>query len=280
MKQRVITATIGIIIAIVVLILHKTIVYPIVVALIAAFSVHEILTVAGCGHKDFPGHHAMCMGFAVVVPMVKWFGIPEIWCLFAASLIVFIMFAGYVYDHKKLPFGKLAIMVTVTCLVTLSVTCLVSLRNMDSVHGICYVVMALMSAWIPDSGAYFVGTACGKTKLCPEISPKKTVEGAVGGIIVTGIVFAIYGLCYQLVMDRFYDIQFTVNYIPLVIITMIAAPISMIGDLSASLLKREYGVKDYGNLLPGHGGVADRFDSVYFVLPYMMLAFSAFKVFC
>ncbi|MBQ7784491.1 MAG: phosphatidate cytidylyltransferase, partial [Oscillospiraceae bacterium] len=131
-------------------------------------------------------------------------------------------------------------------------------------------------AWIPDAGAYFVGTACGKHKLCPEISPKKTVEGAVGGLVVTAVVFAVYGFAYQQFMKSVHGIDFGVNYPALVLIMPIAAVISMVGDLSASLLKREYGIKDYGKLLPGHGGVVDRFDSVYFVLPYIMLVFNAF----
>lgn len=280
MKERMITAFIGISVGIAVLLLNNTFVYPLFVSFIAAMSVHEILTVCQCGFKKFPVHYFMCLGFAVIMPVLTWFSqISIIWRLFAASLIVFCMFTGYVFDHKKLPFDKLAVMVTGTCLITLSVTCLVSLRNMDSVHGICYVVMALMAAWIPDAGAYFVGTAIGKTKLCPDISPKKTVEGAVGGLIVTGIVFWLFGLGYKLFMQNVMGIEITVNYVALVIIMVIATPISMIGDLSASLLKREYGIKDFGKLLPGHGGVVDRFDSVYFVLPYIMLVFSAFRVF-
>lgn len=278
MKQRVITAFIGIVVAILVLILNNTVVYPLMVAAIAIGSIHEILTVSNCGFKKFPTHYILCMLFALAMPVMGYYEISYIWRLFVAALIVFLLFAGYVADNKKLQFDKLATMITATCLITLSVTCLVSLRNISSVHGICYVVMALMGAWVPDSGAYFVGTACGKHKLCPSISPKKTVEGAVGGIIVTGIVFGIYGFCYQQIMHQF-GVDFSVNYIPLVIIAMISAVISMVGDLTASLLKREYDIKDYGNFFPGHGGIVDRFDSVYFVLPYMMLAYSAFKIY-
>ncbi len=276
MKTRIITSLVGIAIGIAVLFLHNTLIYPLMVAAIAAMSVQEILTVCGCGMKKYPGHFIMCMIFAVSMPLFAYYEIAYIWRIFAASLIVFFMFAGYVYDHKKLPFDKLACMTTVTCLVTLSVTCLVSLKNISDIHGICYVVMALMAAWIPDAGAYFVGTACGKHKLCPEISPKKTIEGAVGGLIVTAIVFVVYGFAYQQFMKSVHGIDFGVNYPALVLIMPIAAVISMVGDLSASLLKREYGIKDYGKLLPGHGGVVDRFDSVYFVLPYIMLVFNAF----
>ncbi len=276
MKTRILTASVAIAVAVAVLILNDTFIYPLMVALIAVLSVHEILTVCGCGSEKYPGHYAMCLAFAATIPILTWFPqIGNIWRLFAASLIVFIMFVGYVADHKKLPFDKLAVMITVTCLITLSVTCLVSLRNMSELHGICYVVMSLMAAWIPDAGAYFVGTAIGKHKLCPDISPKKTIEGAVGGFVVTAAIFVFFGIGYKNIMAST-GVFFEVNYVVLALVTLIAAVISMIGDLSASLLKREYGIKDFGKLLPGHGGIVDRFDSVYFVLPYMMLIFNAF----
>lgn len=274
MKTRIITAIVGITIGIIVMILSNTFVFPVAVAAIAVMSVYEILNVCGC--RKYPVHFGMCLLFAAVIPILTWFNnIGEVWRLFAASVIVFFMFAGYVADHKKLPFDKLAVMITATCLITLSVTCLVSLKNMSDIHGICYVIMALMAAWIPDGGAYFVGTFLGKHKLCPDISPKKTVEGAAGGLIVTAVVFVLYGMGYKYVMHT-KGIDFDVNYIALAIVMLIAAVISMVGDLSASLLKREYGIKDFGKILPGHGGVVDRFDSVYFVLPYIMLVFNAF----
>lgn len=275
MKQRLITAVIGITVGILVLLLNNTIVYPIFVAFIAVMAVQEVLTVCGC--RKYPVHFGMCLLFAAVIPLLTWFPqIGMIWRMFAASLIVFFMFAGYVADHKKLPFDKLAVMITASSLITFSITCLVSLKNMSEIHGICYVIMALMAAWIPDAGAYFVGTAFGKHKLCPDISPKKTVEGAVGGFIVTAVVFVFFGMGYKYVMHTYKGIDFDVNYIALAVVMLIAAVISMVGDLSASLLKREYNIKDYGKLLPGHGGVVDRFDSVFFVLPYIMLVFNAF----
>lgn len=275
MKQRLITAVVGISVGILVLCLNNTLIFPIFVSFIAIMSVQEILTVCGC--RKFPVHFGMCLLFAAAIPMLTWFPqVGIVWRMFVASLIVFFMFAGYVADHKKLPFDKLAVMVTVTSLITFSITCLVSLKNMSDIHGICYVVMALMAAWIPDAGAYFVGTACGKHKLCPDISPKKTIEGAVGGFVVTAVVFVFFGMGYKYFMHTVKGIDFDVNYIALAVIMLIAAVISMVGDLSASLLKREYNIKDYGKLLPGHGGVVDRFDSVFFVLPYIMLVFNAF----
>ncbi len=277
LKTRILTAIVGITVGVTVLFLNNTIIYPLFVSLISAMSVYEVLSVCQC--RKYPVHCVMSLVFAVSMPILSYYNISMMWRFFTASLLCFLMFAGYVADHKKLPFDKLAVMIAAASLISLSVTCLVSLRNMDKVHGICYVVMSLMAAWVPDAGAYFVGTAFGKHKLCPDISPKKTVEGAVGGLVVTSVVFALYAKGYQMFMHSFKGVDFEINYAGLIIIMIIAALISMVGDLSASLLKREYGIKDFGNLLPGHGGAVDRFDSVYFVLPYMMLIFSAFKIF-
>jgi phosphatidate cytidylyltransferase len=282
MLKRILTAVIGIAFGIAVVAMHNTIVYPIVVALVAALSVHELLTACECGIKKFPVHYLMCEAFALLLPILNWFeGIHLIWKIFAGTMIVFFLFAGFVADNKKLPFSKLAMMVSVTLLVTLSVSCLNSLVKLSPTHGVCYVVMSLMAAWLPDAGAYFVGSAIGKHKMCPDISPHKTIEGAVGGVVVSVIVFAIYAAIYRLVMAQLFDAHFSVNYLYLSIGVVIAAVISIIGDLSASLIKREYGIKDFGNIFPGHGGMVDRFDSVYFVLPFVMLSMTAFgeKVF-
>lgn len=276
MAQRIITAVIGISVGIGIMFLHNTILLPLAVCVIAAVSVHEMLTACKTGFKFFPVHYIFCEVFAVSIPLMSWFDeIGYVWKLFIACVIVFLMFAGFVADNKKLSFSKLAIMVTVTCLVTLSCNCLISLVKLSPVHGVCYVVMSLMAAWLPDAGAYFVGSAIGKHKLCPDISPKKTIEGAVGGLVISAVVFAVYAFIYCKV-QAFRGYEFSVNYLLLSATVIAAGIISIFGDLSASLIKREYNIKDYGSFFPGHGGFADRFDSVYFVLPFTMFVFNAF----
>ena len=104
--------------------------------------------------------------------------------------------------------------------------------------------------------AYLVGSAIGKHKLIPEISPKKTVEGAIGGIVFTALACLLYGF----ILEKFFALS--VNYLFLAVIGVILSVVSQLGDLFASMIKREYGVKDYGNIFPGHGGIMDRFDSV------------------
>lgn len=137
---------------------------------------------------------------------------------------------------------------------------LVRLRGMDG--GKFYILVAFLLSMVADSGAYFVGRACGKHKLAPIVSPKKTVEGAVGGV-VCNIVF----LClYTLLLNKCFGFT-QVNYFYAAIYGVLGAVASIVGDLTLSVVKRQVGIKDYGNLIPGHGGILDRFDSTMLVAP-------------
>lgn len=124
-------------------------------------------------------------------------------------------------------------------------------------NGIYYLLLILNFSSVCDMGAYFVGVSMGKTKLCPEISPNKTVEGALGGIISSVVVSLIITLCF----GHFGKI------LPVLLLTIPLCAAGMVGDLFASIIKRKVGIKDYGNLIPGHGGVLDRVDSILFIAP-------------
>ena len=123
--------------------------------------------------------------------------------------------------------------------------------------GIYYLLLVLNFSSVCDMGAYFVGVSMGKTKLCPNISPKKTVEGALGGIVSSVIVSLVITLCF----GHF------VKILPVVLLTIPLCAAGMVGDLFASIIKRKVGIKDYGDLIPGHGGVLDRADSILFISP-------------
>ncbi len=130
-----------------------------------------------------------------------------------------------------------------------------------------------MFAWLPfifafasDTGAYFVGSVLGKHKFTPELSPHKSVEGAIGGIITTAVISAIYAVicCKYFFLD--------IKFIPLFAAAgAVGSVFGQFGDLAASAIKRYTGIKDYGNIMPGHGGVLDRFDSVLFTLPLVYI---------
>lgn len=137
-------------------------------------------------------------------------------------------------------------------------------------YGIYFVWLSFICAWGCDTGAYFTGVLIGKHKLIPSLSPKKTIEGSIGGIITATLIAFIYGA----VIDSYFVLEH-VNTILLCVLTgAIGSVLAQIGDLAASAMKRFTGIKDFGNLIPGHGGIIDRFDSVLLTAPvvyYLML---------
>lgn len=137
-----------------------------------------------------------------------------------------------------------------------------------------YVVLALGLAFITDAGAYFVGVFLGKHRGITKVSPNKSLEGYIGGIVTGGLFALILGL----ILSNCFD-HYVVNYGALVLYGLVGAALTAIGDLSFSLIKRELGIKDYGKLLPGHGGMMDRFDSMVFCAPWVMLMSSSLPAF-
>lgn len=276
MVKRIISAAVGIVLAIGVLFLADTAVLPLAISFLTVVAVYELLHACEC--LEFKVHSFGCFAFGAVMPFLCYY-VPNIkWRLMLSAVVMILMMTGYVGDHKKLPFAKLCEMITCTMVVSFSLSGLISLYKMSVLHGISYIVMTLAAAWLSDAGAYFAGTFLGKHKLCPDISPKKTVEGAIGGVVTNILVLCLYCLCYQK-FEAARDISFEVNYFAVVVFGLIASVLGIFGDLTASLLKREHNIKDYGNIMPGHGGVMDRFDSVLFVVPVSVIMLSFFKFF-
>ena len=176
--------------------------------------------------------------------------------LFAASLIVKL-------DVDNLP--KMFITFVMICSAVFGLTSAEIL--IDWQYGMFYFLLAAFAAFVTDAGAYFVGSAVGKTKLAPVVSPKKTVEGAIGGLVSSIIVCIAFAYIYAAIYCK----GEVVNIGSVVVCTLLASIGGMIGDLLASSVKRVYGVKDYGTLMPGHGGIMDRCDSLCISLPIVML---------
>lgn len=180
--------------------------------------------------------------------------------LFIAAIVVSIVYVIacavlILVFQEKFDIGKIAMLCGMPLLYAYAFSTLAGV--IIATGGIYYLLLILNFACVCDMGAYFVGVTIGKTKLCPQISPKKTVEGALGGIASSIIVTLIITLSYGF-FDR---IIFTL----LLTIPLCAA--GMAGDLFASIIKRKVDLKDYGNLIPGHGGVLDRVDSILFISP-------------
>ena len=174
--------------------------------------------------------------------------------------------------HAKLRFEKICLCMAAGVLLPYLLCALVRIRamyaGMDPAQnslGKYYILIAFIIAFSADSGAYFVGRALGKHKLAPVISPNKTVEGALGGVASAVVLMLLYGL----ILDKSFG--FDVIYWYGIIYGVLGALISILGDLSFSVIKRQVNIKDYGNLIPGHGGVLDRFDSMMLVAPLVEL---------
>ena len=142
--------------------------------------------------------------------------------------------------------------------------CLVWLR---ATTGPYRYLLVFIGPWVSDTFAYLTGRAIGRHKLIPEVSPKKTVEGAVGGVVFAALAFVLCGW----IVKRFFAPSLSVNLLVMALSGAVVAVVSQIGDLAMSVIKRRYGIKDYGNLFPGHGGVLDRFDSVLLTAPVLVM---------
>lgn len=265
MVTRLISSAVGIIIALAVLFLHDTIVLPIAVALISVMILFELYRAVGCLSLRISTSigfvYAAALPFVTLGTAAKYRGV-------LTATTVILCFLAYVLHHERAKFEQIAMMLVGMLLIPASMSCCLQLNALSDKCGIMYLVLGLCGAWLADSGAYFVGTFCGKHKLCPKISPKKTIEGLVGGILTNGVLFVLINLVYCKIMQNG-GTDLSVNYVLSFLLGMACAGIGTVGDLSASLVKRQFGIKDYGKIMPGHGGLLDRFDSVLFVVPFM-----------
>ena len=286
MKQRVLTS-LGIgVVGIPILILSKYIVYPIFLGFLSAIAVWELLRVFGFqkryeisviaylisgllptfAHPTFTGGDHRVYLLITAAVMCGFLLYLAAACVIGKELVMKRNAKSTENDGKQsiLGFGDVAAVYMSVTYVTVSFTSMALTRYMQNgayIFGIVFV-----AAWMCDIFAYFTGRFFGKHKLAPHLSPKKTIEGSIGGII-----FSILGcMLYGFVVSKATGLN--ARYLVLAALGLVLSVISQIGDLWASLIKREYGIKDYGKILPGHGGIMDRFDSILAVsLPLCMI---------
>lgn len=262
-KTRVISGAVAVIIAAAVLFLYKTVVFYLFVSLLCTVAVYEVCRAAKCLNNKLTV--ISCLIFSAIYPMMFFLKIEK-HTIALTTLFVFIVFLLFLTNHKTSTYNKVFVMLGATLLITFALTSMIKIMLISEEHGLFLLVLSLCGAWLADTGAYFAGTLFGKHKLCPEISPKKTVEGLIGGTITNAFLFILIGFIYTKINS---DAE--LNYILLALCGMACSLLGLLGDLSASMLKRQCNIKDYGNIMPGHGGIMDRFDSVLFVAPFMHL---------
>lgn len=269
MKERLISAGVGIVLCLTLFYFGEMnpIVIQIALSLVTGLMCGELLTAKGL-HKDLK-LSLPCMAFGVLMPLLCT-SVAIFIPLYAFMLTLFITM---IICHEQLKVNDVMFSYGGSLLITLSMTSLamVSCGNMGFTS--FFIVLTVGVPWLSDSGAYFAGVFLGKHKLCPKISPKKTVEGAIGGLI-SGFIGAfliayVFTFIYQNV---------TINYMAVAIIGILNPVISIFGDLTFSVIKRSCGVKDYGSIMPGHGGMLDRFDSIIFCAPLVFIISQFFIV--
>ncbi len=270
MKTRIIS---GIVMAVIVAalltigFLWQPFVITLAVALIAAGAVYELLHNA-VGIKSKPAWIGGCVFTALFVILKDlpapnnnfsyWyllFPLKEEILALAFFLFAVIMILKY---NKEFGLGQIVSLFGLPLPYAYAFSCLSGVIN--EAYGLYYLLLLLNFSSVCDMGAYFVGVTLGKHKLCPNLSPKKTVEGAIGGIASSVIVTLIISLCFSKALA-----------VPM-ILTIPFCILGMIGDLFASSIKRTVGLKDYSNLIPGHGGILDRVDSIIMIAPFLYFA--------
>ena len=189
------------------------------------------------------------------------------WLTAALVIVVFLCMVLEYGKQEELDFTALCAVLTAGIAIPLALSCLLRLRMLE--HGAGLVLIPLVAAFMSDAMALFGGMMFGRTKLAPLVSPKKTREGAVSGLVG--------GMAGMILFRIFF---FLCTEVPLhigwcVLLGLVGAVLGQLGDLSFSCIKRQYGIKDYGRLLPGHGGMLDRFDSVIFAAPVIWMIVDA-----
>ncbi len=282
MKQRVLTAFILIIFLIPILLFSNTFIFPIAVA---AFCVIAEVEMLGCiGQKKCLSVSVPSVIYAFLVPfsvriIIKYFDKNSLFIAIFAVLtfiyLFYLMCLAVVSKGTK-PITDMALTIMTTLYITAGFSSIILLKDFsynEQNHGKYLYLLVFLGAWLPDVAGYFCGMLFGKHKLIPDVSPKKTVEGAIGGVIFGSLGFVIFGtIINALGLAK-------PQYIFLAITGLLISVISIFGDLIASLIKRHYNIKDYGNLFPGHGGVLDRFDSIIAIAPFLLIICSMPDIF-
>ena len=268
MKQRIITACVGLCVLTVVLAKFDTWALNLAVSVISLLAVGEVLHVIDSGSRTLTG---IGLIFSVLIPFSRIAAIRAVLPIIIYAFIV-ALFCLLLARHEKMHVEEVAMTVFICILIPLSLSTIIGIRDHRGiVQGFYYTVFALMAAWMADTGAYFAGLKFGKHKMSPKISPKKTVEGAIGGAVTALVFTLLFSWMYAEGVTEILGVPVEVDYLRIALLSPVLTAFSILGDLSASVLKRQYGVKDYGSIMPGHGGIMDRFDSVLFVLPAVFL---------
>lgn len=257
MKTRIITGAILVVAIVLTIWVLPLLVGAVLVGIMGALAAYELLISAGyVRHKRLLIY---CGVMAFLTSLWSYLGAEPAWGTLGVLLFTGILFGEMMHNHVKVRFERICICLAAGLLIPYLLTALVRIHG--TYLGRYTIVIPFLLACLPDTGAYFVGIRFGKRKLAPVISPNKTMEGALGGLAVGIGCMLLYAVIMDLAFDK------VVSYPLALLYGFVGVGTEIFGDLMFSALKRQAGIKDYGTLFPGHGGVLDRFDSLVTVAP-------------
>ena len=278
MKTRIITAVVAVCVLLPVLIFSDTVIFPIALAVLSLVALYEMSSCIGL--KKAWALTIPAYLFATGLPFLIRYGngIEGLRQYALASICVAILYflSVLTFSHGKYKLSDVAIWFMTAFYILLGFNSILVLRFLETAGGKYVYLLVFIGAWVTDTFAYFCGMLLGRGgrhKLIPDVSPKKTWEGSIGGVVFCMLSMVIFGLIVNSISD------FEANYLLLIIAGLLISIVSQIGDLCMSVIKRTYGIKDYGKLFPGHGGVLDRFDSTLAVAVILAVFCSFFDFF-
>lgn len=257
MLKRTITSIIAFAVFVLIAAFSDSWLLHIAICLCSVLGVYEILRCAGIDKK-----YLISLPAYLIAALLPFFSgdslLPALY--FLLLFLFYLLFVG-VFKSGGYSLVDIFSAFSLVFYVVVPLLSIIAIRNMP--NGVYWFYMIFLGAWVSDTAAYFCGVLFGKHKLIPSVSPKKTVEGSVGGLLFTAAAFAAYAVLLKNVFDL------PANPFLFAAAGLLLSAVSQLGDLSASLIKRHYGKKDYGYLLPGHGGILDRFDSILAVSAFL-----------
>lgn len=263
LQSRILVAVVGVPVLLYVVLAAPPIVMTLALCILAGVGSWELQHCVSSGERH--GWESVGVLFSVWAVWVYYKRPEHIAAFFVAAGLL--AAASAVFEAGRMKFQQLAALVFGGMFLSYSFSSFIRLEA-SGIHR-AYLLLPFILSFACDTFAFFVGLTLGRHKLAPKVSPKKTVEGSVGGLLGN----VLCGLFFVWVMDRFFGGS-AIGYGPMALLALLCGVAAQIGDLSFSLIKREFGIKDYGHLFLAHGGVLDRFDSVLFVAPVIEIIFS------
>ena len=271
MLKRILTSVVGVAILLPVLIFSDTYVFPIAVTIVSLIALYEMFSCIGLKNKNWATLPAYLIGGILPILVKVMHGSGHLGNIMLVLIVAYIiyLFSIIIFRNTHYSINEMTLAFMTSVYIIAGFLSIVFLREL---YGNIYLLV-FIGAWITDIFAYFSGRFFGKHKLCEAVSPKKTIEGSIGGIIFCSLSFAVFAI-----ITKGFN-QHISYYLIYSALGIIVSAISQIGDLSMSLIKRQYKIKDFGKIFPGHGGILDRFDSIIAVALALFIIVSTMNVF-